>query len=224
MMNAHLSRTHRPPGGAPRRGCASGSKMAAISFLLILTLPLVAFGSNEAVSADLSEFEGHWQIIEDEESNQARFSAIGEALEGLSWFMRKFASPILRKTTTPPIEIEFTWDGDSLHQGVESKNGDFSRPVNPGGEPHVGRDNRGEEFSSVWAYSEAGLKLRWEQDQAVGSNVYRINSSDDTLVVEHTIIVTAISDIQPIVFHSRFSRIDPIVENPASELRAGLRE
>ncbi len=168
-------------------------------------------GSSTPVAAfDLSDFDGHWERIEDDETNDARLSAIGKALEGLSWIMRKFASPILRKTTTPPQEMDFVWDGNQLHQRLQSQNGHFSRLVNPGGATHFGTDNRGVDFSSVWALSESGLQLRWEQDQATGYNVYRVDSIEHTLVVEHTINVTAISNVEPIVFLSRFSRIDAV--------------
>jgi hypothetical protein len=46
--------------------------------------------------------------------------------------------------------------------------------------------------------------VRWQQHQAYGSNLYRLDG--DALVVEHTIHVTALSDVAPIVYQSRFNR------------------
>ena len=71
------------------------------SLLLNLALPISAFGANESL-VDLSAYEGHWQRIDEGDSDEARLSAIGTALESLSWLMRRMASPILRKTTAPP--------------------------------------------------------------------------------------------------------------------------
>lgn len=183
----------------------------ATTAALVFAFPVTASCSNlsnASTTVDLSEYEGHWQRIEDDSANEARLSAIGQALTGLSWIMRKFASPILKKTTIPPTEMSFVWDGQRLHQGVEGKNGDFSRAIDLDGEPVVAKDKRGVEFESAWTWTESGLLVHWEQHQATGNNIYRIDSRDHTLIVDHTIIVTAISDVQPIVFRSRFSRIE----------------
>jgi hypothetical protein len=182
----------------------------AISLWIGCFIPVAAFGVSESVVIDLSDYDGRWERIEDEEANEARLSAIGKALEGLSWIMRRFASPILRKTTSPPKEMNFIWDGSQLHQRVINGDGNFLRLVNPGGETHFAKDGRGVDFSSVWALSESGLQLRWEQVQATGFNIYRVDSLEHTLLVEHTINVTAISNIEPIVFLSKFNRIDAV--------------
>ncbi len=173
----------------------------------VFAFPVTAACSNASIAIDLSGYEGHWQRIEDNNDTQARLSAIGRALEGLSWIMRQFASPILKKSTAPPTEMDFAWDGQRLYQGVEGKNGQFSRAIDLDGDLVVAQDSRGVDFSSAWTWTGSGLNLRWEQHQAIGHNVYRIDSRDDTLIIEHTIIVTAISNVKPIVFRSRFSRI-----------------
>ena len=208
-------RRHAHRHSIPRRLPARSLAIAlAMSLWIGSSAPMPAFGANESLAIDLSDYDGHWERIEDETANEARLSAIGEALEGLSWIMRRFASPILRKTTMPPKEMNFVWDGSQLHQRLINQGGRFSRLVNPGGATHFGKDYRGVDFSSVWALSESGLQLRWEQNQATGYNVYRVDSLEHTLVVEHTINVTAISNIEPIVFLSRFSRIDAVDPPP----------
>jgi hypothetical protein len=184
----------------------------------ILAFPVTAAGASTSIAIDLSQYDGQWHRIEDEVANEARLSAIGRALEDLSWIMRKFASPILKKTTTPPTEMNFLWDGQRLHEATEGPNGDFSRTINLGGEFVVAKDHRGVDFSSAWSWTNSALNLRWEQHQAFGKNVYRIDSRNDVLIVEHTINVTAISNVQPIVFRSRFSRIDRKMLPLASDL------
>ncbi len=185
-----------------------GCVLLVFSLVSFSASPLPAGASNESATIDLSEYEGNWERIEDAEADQARLSAIGRALEGLTWIMRKFASPILRKTTKPPAEMSFVWDGEHLHQGVRGTEGEFSRPIELGAEPYVGVDNRGVEVSSAWAWDESGLRVHWDEHQATGSNLYRIDARDRTLIVEHTIKVTGISNVRPIVFLSRFSRTD----------------
>ena len=190
------------------------------SLVVLCAFPIAAASSNTTVNVDLSEYQGHWQRIDDDGANEARFSAIGHALEGLSWIMRKFASPILRKTTTPPTRMDFTWDGNQLHERVEGANGNFSRAITLDGAEFVAKDSRGVEFSSAWSWTEAGLLVRWEQHQAVGNNIYRIDPQDQILIVEHTIIVTAISNVEPIIFLSRFSRSDSVALVDSGEEQA----
>jgi hypothetical protein len=194
-----------------------GLAIRALGIALVMSLwigplmPVVAYAANGSINIDLSDYDGHWQRIEDVEADQARLSAIGKAVAGLSWIVRRFATPILRKTAVPPNELNFVWDGNQLYEQIIDQDENFSRPVNPGGARHFGKDQRGVDFSSIWALAESGdLRLQWEQHQATGSNLYRIELPEQTLVVEHTINVTGISNVQPIVFLSRFSRIDPI--------------
>ena len=172
------------------------------------SVPEATAGLRETPSVDLSGFEGHWQRIEIRESDAARESAIAGAVSGLSWIVRKFARGNLNESTTPPPELQFAWDGEQLHQGLADENGGFSRRIELDGELRVLKDSRGVDFASSWVWTGQELRLRWEQHQAHGSNIYRLDEDSDTLVIEHTINVTAISNIDPIVFHSRFSRTD----------------
>ena len=185
---------------------------------LVLNLGLLGMGSaalaaehagrGDILAVDLSAFEGHWQRIEENETDQERLSAIERAIGGLSWIVRKMASGVLRSTTTPPPELQFAWDGRMLYQGVEGEDGGYPRPVELDGVSRTFKDPRGVDFSSSWAWTDDGLRVKWEQRQAVGSNVYQIDQQNQTLVVRHTIVVTAMSNIDPIVFLSRFSRTD----------------
>jgi hypothetical protein len=160
------------------------------------------------VPVDLSDFEGHWQQIEVAESETARESSIETALGRLSWIVRRFAGGVLRKSTAPPAEMQFAWDGERLHQGMADKNGGFSRRIDLDDEVRVLKDSRGVDFASAWVWTGDGLRLRWEQHQATGNNFYRLDQNAQILIVEHMIQVTAISNIDPIRFRSRFSRTD----------------
>ncbi len=157
---------------------------------------------------DLSAFDGHWQRIEDPTLDEKRVSAIERALSGLSWIVRRMASGILRRSTMPPEELQFTWNGESLEQELRGKKGPEKRPVLLDGKMRSAVDGRGVPFASSWAWSESGLRLDWEQHQATGNNLYRLDEHGDLLVVQHTIQVTAISNVDPIVFESRFARRD----------------
>ena len=119
------------------------------------------------------------------------------------------ASGVLRKTTAPPPEMEFVWDGDRLHQGLQGEDERDSRPVLLDGRLRSGLDKRGVPFSWSWSTTDSGLRVDWEQHQATGNNLYRIDEKDGRILfVQHTIFVTAIANIEPIVYLSRFSRID----------------
>ena len=172
------------------------------------SVPETTAGIRETASVDLSGFDGHWQRIEVPESDAARESAIAGAVSGLSWILRKFARSNLNKSTAPPPELQFAWDGERLHQGLADENGEFSRRIELDGELRVLKDSRGVDFAAAWVWTGHELRLRWEQHQANGSNLYRLDEDADILLIEHTINVTAISNIAPIVFHSRFSRTD----------------
>ncbi len=181
---------------------------------LISTLSLLPVSASlaadvgDSAAVDLSGYEGHWQRIEASESEVARKTAIEKALSGLSWIVRRMAGGILRRSTTPPPELQFAWDGERLHQGLADENGGFSRLIELGGELRTLKDSRGVDFASAWAWTGSGLRLRWQQDQATGNNIYRLVEDGETIVVEHTIKITALSNIEPIVFLSRFSRTD----------------
>ena len=181
---------------------------------LISTLSLLPVSASlaadvgDSVAVDLSGYEGHWQRIEASESEAARRTAIEKAVSGLSWIVRRMAGGVLRRSTSPPPELQFAWDGERLHQGLADENGGFSRLIELGGELRTLKDSRGVDFASAWAWTGSGLRLRWEQPQATGNNIYRLDEEAQTLIVRHTINVTAISNIEPIVFLSRFSRTD----------------
>ena len=157
----------------------------------------------------LSAYHGDWRRIADPDADSRRMVSIDFAISDLSWLVRQMAAGVLKKTTQPPEMMKFNWDGAQLHQRTLGDAGDFDRPVKIGGEPEVLIDQRGEDFSSHWTWTDSGLQVNWIQEKAYGSNLYRVDEQDQTLVVEHRIHVTAISSIGPIVYESRFDRADP---------------
>lgn len=158
--------------------------------------------------AELVPYDGRWTRIPDDEADALRLSNIDTAIEDLSWIVRGMAGGVLKKSTAPPSEMRFTWDGEGLHQLLSSNRGELKRPVRLDGNSEILIDERGEDFSSSWTWTRAGLQVNWVQAQAYGSNVYRVDPADQTLFVEHRIHITGMSGIDPIVFHSRFARIE----------------
>lgn len=202
-LPARRVRAHRSTGLAWLVGLA----------LLVLTGVSGPGAAAEAPTEDLSAYAGRWRRVDDGETEAARLLAIDEAISGLNWLMRKMASGVLRSTTTPPPELEFVWDGERLHQRVQGADGPETRPVLLGAEPRSSEDHRGVPFTWAWTQTPAGLRVRWEQHQAHGSNVYHVDEDTDRarLIVRHTINVTALSDVEPIVYVSRFERAETAI-------------
>ena len=190
------------PRYAPRR-LESTFLMTLIGGFLVYAG--TGFAAAEA-NFDLIPFEGEWSLIESERDDTARISAIEEAVDDLSWVWRQVARPVLTKTTVPPSRIQFTWDGTKLYQHIPESKNEGTRPIAIGGEPLDSTDSRGEPFVASWQWTDQGLQLRWEQHQAFGYNVYRVDPDTGMLVVRHTINITALSNMEPIVFEARFGR------------------
>ena len=160
-----------------------------------------------AEEASLAPCSGQWARIVDEAADEARIESIGTATDDLSWLVRKMATGVLEKTTSPPGELAFTWDGEALRQRVRGPNGEFDRPVDPDAGPIRQTDPRGEETTIEWRRTTEGLEVRWQQSQAFGRNLYRVDERSQTLHVEHRIQVTAIDGIDEIVYGTRFGRM-----------------
>jgi len=129
----------RPFRYAFRPALSLWAAFALISALTISPVSLcLAANAAESTVADLSGFEGHWQRVEVSESDAARESAIEKAVKGLNWIVRKMASGVLRRSTAPPPELQFAWDGQQLHQGIVSKDGDGMDLDRPGASASLG--------------------------------------------------------------------------------------
>ncbi len=165
----------------------------------------------------LADLEGRWRQIEDPAATQARLIAIDAAVEPLTWVVRKMASGVLRSSTAPRPTLDFVWDGKRLHERVPGRHRIETRVVEPGAAAFRAIDPRGEPFEGAWDWTPDGLRLRWEQPQAHGSNLYRISPDRGTLSVDHTIEVTALSGLRPIVYRSHFAKEDlPAVASDAA--------
>ena len=165
----------------------------------------------------LEDLDGRWRQIEDPAATRARLVAIDSAVEPLTWVVRKMASGVLRSSTAPRPTLDFVWDGKRLHERVPGKYRIETRIIEPGAAAFQATDPRGESFEGVWDWAPEGLRLRWQQTQAHGSNVYRISPDKRLLSVDHTIQVTALSGLRPIVYRSLFSKDDlPAVASDAA--------
>lgn len=165
--------------------------------------------ASAAPHALLSVYDGLWRRIDDPAAETARLAEIDGAVGELSWLLRRMATGLLRKTTVPPAELRFVWDGRALTQRVDGAMGRIERPVEPGGVPVERIDARGEPFVSHWRWTPDGLSVHWEQRQARGDTLYRLDPADERLLrVEHTLEITAIRGIPPIVYRSTFARLE----------------
>lgn len=152
----------------------------------------------------LADLDGRWRQLEDEAATRDRMRAIDAAVEPLAWVVRKMAGGVLRSSTAPRPTLDFVWDGRRLHERVPGRSRVEARLIEPGSPPFEAIDPRGERFEGVWDWTSEGLRLRWSQPQAHGTNLYRLSPDKRTLTVAHSIQVTALDGLRPIAYQSRF--------------------
>ena len=202
--------------------CSLRSLLRTLSVVQVLIVSGLATPAL-AGDASLAPFSGQWARIVDEVADEARLESIGTATGDLSWIVRKMATGVLEKTTSPPRELAFVWDGEALRQRVRGPNGEYDRPVDPGAGPTRQTDPRGEETTIEWRRTTEGLEVHWQQSQAFGRNLYRVDEVSQTLHVEHRIQVTAIDGIDEIVYGARFGRmtLPPVSAAPPAQPVSG---
>ena len=172
--------------------------------------PEVARATPEALPVahthDLAAYAGRWSRIDDPRQETARVESIEAAVSDLSWIVRRMASGVLQRSAVPPGSVTFEWDGEGLHQRVETSAGSLSRPVRFLGTPETIADASGEPLATEWRLTPSGLEVHWSQAQAFGSTHYRLDPTADSMLVEHRIQVTAIDGVEAIEYRSRFDR------------------
>jgi hypothetical protein len=194
---------------------------------VLSAVQLLAFlgfaGTSVAADPELAPYSGQWARIVDDAAEEARLESIDTATGELSWLVRKMATGVLEKSTQPPGELTFFWDGDALRQRVRGPNGEFDRLVGVDTGPQRTRDPRGEETTIEWRRTAQGLEVHWSQEQAFGHNLYRVDEAGQTLLVEHRIQVTAIDGVDEIVYGSRFGRLamPPVSSGPSAQPVSG---
>lgn len=160
----------------------------------------------------LSDLDGRWTQRDAIFDGQARRAAIDTAIQPLNWVVRKMAGGVLHSTTTPDPIVHFVWDGRRLHQRLTGKRGATTRIVEPGAPAATGHDARGEPFEGQWVWTREGLQFSWRQHQAYGANLYRVDPARRELTIDHSIHVTALDGVEPILFRTRFVQADlPVV-------------
>jgi len=211
-----LLRSPNRPGPRCSNANRSGpaSRILARWFCLVLAavatfttaLPATAPAASAEALTDLSIFEGDWRLVDQERARVHRERAIEDAVSELNWVLRKMAAPRLAESTAPPGRMQFYRRGKQLRQRVVEAKGTRERSVEIGSVPSHARTSDGEPFEAAWSLTGTGLQLDWKQHQAYGSNVYRVDPETGSLIVQQTIQITAIDDVAPIVFESRFDR------------------
>jgi len=181
-----------------------------VEFAMLLIVAASSVGFEAGATSDIAKpslmaFDGNWEQIDQARDEERRVAAIDRAVGSMSWLIRGFAGRVLRTSTRPPSEIKFIWDGSELQELARDESEEQYRPIRLDGHTRLAQDDNGE-VSLSWHPAPQGMRLHWKQHQAHGSNVYRIEEAGDILIVEHTIQVTAISNIEPIVYQSHFMR------------------
>lgn len=159
-----------------------------------------------STSMQLVDLDGRWRRLEDAVATRDRLASIDSAVEPLTWVVRKMASGVLRSSTAPRPTLDFVWDGKQLHERVPGQDRIEARLVEPGAASFKAIDPRGDPFEGTWDWTREGLRLRWRQHQAHGSNLYRMSPDKRTLTVDHTIQITALSGLRPIAYRSQFAK------------------
>jgi len=159
--------------------------------LLIVAISSVGFeagATSDIAKPSLMAFDGNWEQIDQARDEERRVAAIDRAVGSMSWLIRGFAGRVLRTSTRPPSEIKFIWDGSELQELARDESEEQYRPIRLDGHTRLAQDDNGE-VSLSWHPAPQGMRL-----------------PGDILIVEHTIQVTAISNIEPIVYQSHFMR------------------
>lgn len=156
----------------------------------------------------LSDLDGRWIQRDAHLDADARRAAIDTAIQPLTWVVRKMAGGVLHSTTVPDPTVHFVWDGKRLHQRLTGKRGVITRIVEPGAPAATGLDTRGEPFEGQWVWTRQGLQFSWRQHQAYGANLYRVDPARHELTIDHSIHITALGGVEPILFRSRFVQAD----------------
>ena len=188
------------------------TKLCRSKLLLLLLLVACSIGFEAAAASgeddplDLAAFDGQWERIDNPRDEEGRIASIGRAVDDMSWLMRGMARSMLRRRARPPSEIQFVWDGSGLSHRDGGREAGDPRPVQLDGEPWRIEHGKNGAVSLSWHSAPDGMLERWEQHQAHGNNVYRVDRDGDVLVVEHTIQITALSNIKPIIYRSHFAR------------------
>lgn len=165
----------------------------------------------------LADLDGRWRQLASPADERDRMKAIDTAVEPLTWVVRKMAGGVLRSTTAPKPELLFIWDGTRLHERVKGAHGDETRLIEPGAGTKSAIDPRGEPFEGAWLWTPEGLRFDWRQRQAYGVNVYRLDEARRELTIDHTIHVTGIDGVRPILYRSRFLKDGLPAVSAASE-------
>lgn len=168
--------------------------------------------------AELGVFHGEWKRVAVEEDDKNRLSAIESAVSGLSWLTRKMAAPILRATTSPPARYEFVVTEPAL---LFAERGEPPQLLPLDGTERRGEGPRGE-FSSQSRLIDGAIETDWVVADARGSNRYTVSGGGETLLVEHSIEVTAVKGVEKFAYQTRFRRTPAVASAEASAQAAAL--
>lgn len=188
-----------PPAVPPTAAAPRGLLLGMCAIFVAAPAPSLA---ETSPAAELSVFHGAWQRVAVEEDDKNRLSAIDSAVAGLSWLTRKMAAPILRATTSPPALYEFVVSEPAL---LFAERGEPPQPLPLDGTERRGEGPRGE-FSAHSRLIDGAIETEWIVADARGSNRYTLTDGGETLLVEHSIEVTALEGVEKFAYQTRFQR------------------
>lgn len=179
--------------------------MPKLLLTLLPTLALVLSLGQPSAAADppLESFQGGWTRIAVEADDEARNSAIDQAISGLSWMVRSMAGPLLRRSIAPPSTMEFAVDGDQVEFAEQGRS---KRLLLLDGRETTATGDDGGTYRLRSRLEPSGIRREWIGDQAKGSNLYRVSKDGSRLTVKHVVLVTQVDGVSPIVFESHFAR------------------
>lgn len=180
--------------------------LALALFALVLALPVDALGGDGAAS-----FAGRWQRVGADEDEVTRLASIEAAFAEASWMLRSVGVRMLGSKTVPPSEYRFSLEREDTLIMDNSKRGPW-RWVLDGKERTA--TSPGGETTAAAKLVDGALESTWAQERARGRNVYRLEDDGRTLVIDHTIEVTAVEGVKPIHYRARFQKIPAVASAP----------
>lgn len=169
---------------------------------LLVTILASTLGAGSPPAESLVGFQGHWRRI-GSDPQEERLRVIEAAIADLSWVMRAVAGPVLRKATVPPEQYVFEVDASEFRMGSRGRE---PRPLALDGRERAVDGDRGRvEISSQRLAT--GIRTTWRTSQAHGWNTFELEDGGKQLAVKSTLIVTAISDVDPIAYVEYFGRV-----------------
>ena len=180
------------------------------SLLLLLVAASLSYAEEAATDSRFAPFAGKWHLVEVEGEHEERIGEVDRAVGDLNWVMRSIARPMLRKAVTPPDAYEFALIDERLHFAAQ---GNPLRPLRFDGSETESEGPRGTVKHRARNHGEQ-IETLWQTSEGEGGSRFRVIDDGQTLLVESTLQITAISGVEAIVTQTRFRRTPSVASAP----------